>query len=261
MQIKKLISIRENLQELLTRADSTAEQMNNVRRIGQLQAEQRQDEQSTNIRFPEGDPRLQQTSQLGKSRNLLASLKDVGRVICKEIKNDGIRSLTKHVEIYQLISNSALVEAFYGIAEVGGKRYAVMEDLQDNPTFATMIDSDELNGPLIRLHLAYEVASAVAYLHSVDIIIKNISDVNIVLKRLGLEDGRRFRPCLTNLEKARKVSRTDWTYSIYINRFHLLQIVESSSYASYDVRFESPEYRIRKRHSRNSDVWRRVAFL
>lgn len=204
MQIEKLISIRQNLQELLTRADSTPEQMNNIRRLEQLQAEQRQrqDEQPINIRFPEGDPRLQQIIHLGESQNLLASLKDVGRVICKEIKNDGIMSAgrsSRHVEIYQLISTSALVEVFYGIAELGGKRYAVMEDLRDDPTLAAMIDSNELNGPLTRLHLAYEVASAVAYLHSVDIVVKNISDVNIVLKRLRLEDGqkKRFRPCLT----------------------------------------------------------------
>jgi hypothetical protein len=217
MQIEKLISIRQNLQELLDRADSTPEQMNNIRRLGQLQAEQRQrqgqDEQPINIRFPEGDPRLQQIIHLGESGNLLASLKDVGRVICKQVKNDGIVSgrSSRHVEIYQLISTSALVEVFYGIAELGGKRYAVMEDLRDDPTLAAMIDSNELNGPLTRLHLAYEVASAVAYLHSVDIVVKNISDVNIVLKRLSLrlEDGRRFRPCLTNLEKARRVSGTN----------------------------------------------------
>ena len=113
----------------------------NIRRLGQLelQADQRQrqvEEPITNIRFPEGDPQLQQISHLGESRDLLASLKDVGRVICKEIKDDGIRSgrSSRHVEIYQLISNSALLEVFYGIAELGGKRYAVMEDLRDVPT-------------------------------------------------------------------------------------------------------------------------------
>ena len=79
---------------------------------------------------------------------------------------------------------------------------------------AAIIDPKELNrdGPLSRLRLAYEVASAVAYLHSVDIVVKNISDVNIVLKRLRLEDGRRFLPYLTNLEDARTVSGTDRTY-------------------------------------------------
>ena len=152
-------------------------------------------------------------------------MKDVGRVICKEIKNDEIRSGrggSRHVEIYQLISTRELVEVFYGIAELGGKRYAVMEDLRDDPTLtAAIIDSKELNrdGPLSRLRLAYEVASAVAYLHSVDIVVKNISDVNIVLKRLRLEvGGRRFRPCLTNLEDARTVSGTDRTY-IMMNTF------------------------------------------
>lgn len=192
--------------------------MNNMQRIVQLQR-QGQDEEAVNIKFPEGDPRLQQISHLGKSRDLLAFLKDVGHVICKEIKNDEIRRGrgSRHVEIYQLISTNELVEVFYGIAELGGKRYAVMEDLRNGPTLAEMIESKaELSGSLhvTRLHLAYEVASAVAYLHSVDIVVKNISDVNIVLKRLShdSEDGRRFRPCLTNLEKARRVSGTDIIY-------------------------------------------------
>ena len=76
MQIEKLISIWQKLQELLTRADSTPEQMNNIlQRLGQLQAEQRQrqDEQPINIRFPEGDARLEQISNLGNSQDLLAS--------------------------------------------------------------------------------------------------------------------------------------------------------------------------------------------
>jgi hypothetical protein len=200
--------------------------MNNILRVGQLQAEQRQrqDEQPVNIRFPEGDPRLEQISHLDKSQDLPASLKDVGPVICKAIKNNEIRSGrggSRHVEIYRLISTRELVEVFYGIAELGGKRYAVMEDLRDEPTLAAIIHSKELDRdvPLSRLRLAYEVASAVAYLHSVDIVVKNISDVNIVLKRLTPEDGRRFRPCLTNLEEARTVSGTDRTYSIYMNTF------------------------------------------
>ena len=164
------------MQELLTRTDSIPEQMNIIQRLGQLQAEQhqRQDEEPINIRFPDGDPRLQQISHLSESRDLQAALKDIGRVICKEIKNEGIRTgrSSKHVEIYQLISSSELVEVFYGIAELGGKRYAVMEDLRDDPTLAAMINSNELNGPLTRLHLAYEVASAVAYLHSANIVVR-----------------------------------------------------------------------------------------
>ena len=75
MQIEKLLSIRQNLQELLARADSTPEQMN-IRRLGQLQAEQRQrqDEQPINIRLSEGDPRLEQISHLGNSQDLLTLL-------------------------------------------------------------------------------------------------------------------------------------------------------------------------------------------
>src|SRR5258708_2856203 len=54
------------------------------------------------------------------------------------------------------------------------------------------------------LRLAYELANTVAYLHSVGIIVKNISDTNVVVVKL--EGGSRLQPRLTNLEQARRVS-------------------------------------------------------
>ena len=75
------------------------------------------------------------------------SFKEFGQVNCKEVKDEGIRSGrgSRHVEIYHLISTSTQVE----IAELEGKRYAVMEDVRrDDPTLAVMIDPTEPNDPL-----------------------------------------------------------------------------------------------------------------
>jgi hypothetical protein len=208
VQIKKLKSITLNLRQLLTKTDEAAEhQRDNMQRLWNLQQEPgRLDGDRVRIDFPDGDSRLSVTGSLGESNDLVGSLRDVGQVICKQIKNDEVESGwgSRHVKIYRLISAGALVEAFFGIAKIGSKQYAVMEDLRDHPHLATVIESDQLPDSLARLRLVYEVANTVAYLHSVGIIAKNISDTNIVLRRL--EEGRRFEPCMINLEEARTVS-------------------------------------------------------
>ena len=76
---------------------------------------------------------MEQISHLGNSQDLLTSLKDVGRVICMETRS-GVRvqGMSRSISLSQL--ERELVEMFYGIAELGGKRYAVMEELEDLPT-------------------------------------------------------------------------------------------------------------------------------
>ena len=113
------------------------------------------------------------------------------------------RSGSRHVEIYKRISVGALVQSFYGICERNGKKYAVMEDLRNQPTLAVAIESKLLpNDGSTRMRIAYDLANTIAYLHSVGIIIKSMSDDTVVLRRL---DGGTFQPCLTNLETARMV--------------------------------------------------------
>lgn len=194
--------------EKLPTKDDIGQRMENIHRIAQLQMRQNQlDVNPVEIEFPDGDPRLHDIHTLSDSMDLIAQLEEprVGRVVCKEVKNFAIKS-SRHVEIYRLISSGTHVQEFYGIAEFGAKRYAVLEYLQNDPTLAEGINSDaaELSSDLARLNVAYEIASTVAYLHSVGIVVKNISDVNIVLKKR--EDQRGLRPCLINLDAARKVS-------------------------------------------------------
>jgi serine/threonine protein kinase len=114
------------------------------------------------------------------------------------------RSGSRHVEVYKRISVGALVQSFYGICERNGKKYAVMEDLRNQPTLAVAVKSNLLpNDSPTRMRIAYDLANTIAYLHSVGIIIKSMSDDTVVLRRL---DGGTFQPCLTNLETARVVS-------------------------------------------------------
>ena len=192
--------------EKLPTKDDIDQQMSNILHIAQLQMRQSQlDVNPIEIEYSEGD-HLQVIHTLNDSTDLIATLKGprVRHVICKEIKDFAIKS-SRHVEIYRLVSSSTHVQEFYGIAEIGTKRYAILEDLQNDATLAEGIRSaNELNCDLARLYVAYEIASTVAYLHSVGIVVKNISDVNIVLRRR--EDQQGLRPCLINLDAARKVS-------------------------------------------------------
>jgi serine/threonine protein kinase len=197
------------LEELHAKYDDITQQnRENLRRLEyqlEKQAQNKDEIVAVRISFRDGDPRLEITGQLEES-DYTAVLQGCGRVICKEIRSDDIRSGwgSRHVEIYQCISIGTFVQSFYGIAELDGKCFAVMEDFRNDQTIAAAIESRDTYGPLACIRFAYELANTVAYLHSVGIIIKNISDTNVVVVKL--EGGSRLQPRLTNLEQARRVS-------------------------------------------------------
>ena len=203
--------MRESLETLITKSDEIAQaQRANFHRLEtHLKSQQQNADEVVAIRiaFRDGDPRLCITSQLEGSDDYRGMLEDVGPVICQEVKSDEVRGEwgSRHTEIYQCISNGTFVQAFYGVAEHRGKRFAVMQDLTGNKTLAAAIQSQTTSYQrLASLRFAYELAHAVAYLHSVGIVIKNLSDTNVVVIEL---EGGRLQPCLTNLEQARRVRR------------------------------------------------------
>lgn len=206
-EIEKLDGINVNLEKLLTKSDRIAQQQIQNYKLLEKEIQQQDEDEivAVQISFRRGDPRLK---IIGKenSSDYSAVLQDVGPVICKEIKSDEIREGwgSRHAEIYRCISKGTLVQSFYGIAELDGIRYAVMEDLRNDQTLAAAIESHDFE-PLARIHFAYELANTVAYLHSVGIIIKNLSDINVVVIKLG----GRLQPRLANLEQARTVSNRD----------------------------------------------------
>jgi hypothetical protein len=76
------------------------------------------------------------------------------------------------------------------------------EDLRDQPVLGDAIGRKEIPDSILgRIGIAYDIAKTVDYLHSVEVLVKRLSDRNIVLM---LESGT-FTPYLTNLERARLV--------------------------------------------------------
>jgi len=110
------------------------------------------------------------------------------------------------ISIYAEISRVVNIQRFFGLFHEASSNtyYAVMEDL-DAP-FVLLKDalSNQLiaeASPIQRLRLSYEIALAVSYLHSLNIVVKVISEKSFYIRKIGSE----FVPVLTNLEFARLV--------------------------------------------------------
>ena len=211
------------------------------------------------INFPEGDSLLDVqkddgilTGQLKVAHTTASST----AVICEPLKEELMRFGEKgprHVLIYAKISANTLVHPVYGIAERIDQRWAVMKDLRKSPTLAAAIQYGQRpQSVLERIAIAHHVATTIDYLHSVDVLVKHLSDSTVVLS----SDKGEVIPYLTDLEKARLV----WIKSSHGLNSDLtsLQFQEHSSGGEYDVRYEAPEFQKRKtqRHDVYTDVWR-----
>ena len=108
----------------------------------------------------------------------------------------------RHVTLYSKLSANTLVHPFYGIADRSGKLYAVMQDLRTSKSLGASLEDPQFTDMRDRLRIAYDIAQTLAYLHSVEILIRSLSDKNILL----VQEGSRWKPILTNLDEARLVS-------------------------------------------------------
>lgn len=164
------------------------------------------------IDFPEGDERL----EINPDGPRFSGTFEGRAIVLADVNDDEMkigRNGSRHVEIYRRISVGALVQSFYGICERNGKKYAVVEDLRNEPTLAAAVKSNLLpNDSPTRLRIAYDLANTIAYFHSVGILIKSLSDETVVLRRL---EGGNLQPCLTNLETARMVRVLHTAYCSY----------------------------------------------
>ncbi|KAF1962378.1 kinase-like protein [Byssothecium circinans] len=169
---------------------------------------------------------------------------DSVKVLCEPVNESLMKDRQKgprHVLIYAQISANAGVQPFYGIAEHDKKRWTVMKDLRDMPTLASASKDGTWPEPLSqRLSVAYEVAKTMEYLHSVEILVKRLSDRTVVLEEV---DGI-ITPLLTNLESARLFK-------------------ERTMGDRYDVRYEAPEIlnMAKGQHNIYTDIWSLGIFI
>lgn len=162
---------------------------------------------SFHVEFPTDDPRLNVQQDRGKLIGRLlhhrqAALEE--NVVCEAIDESqlGMNQTPRHALIYAKLSARILVQPFYGIAQRQNRKWAVMADLSDCKTLHQAIyENDLVDDTIQRLDIARHVTRTVNYLHSVDILVKNLSDENIVLK----QDRGEIKPILVGLEQCRLV--------------------------------------------------------
>ncbi|KAH8924291.1 kinase-like protein [Atractiella rhizophila] len=140
----------------------------------------------------------------------------------------------RHVRIYSEISSAnTVIERFHGLAEPeAGKYYMVMEDLRSAKSLGDSLGGTQLGDVKDRLQIAYELSKAIAFLHSVRILVRSLSDDTVKL----VERNKEWKPVLTKLEEARL-------------------LMEDTLEPQADMRFEAPEYHHTPIHSQETDIW------
>ena len=125
-----------------------------------------------------------------------------GDIVCHKI--EPMTSTPVALEIYLRIQSGAYVQRLYGLFRSHDNVYALMENLEGEETLSHAIQAKTLPENLVdRLQLASDVAKSMAWYHRAEMLLKSITDDNIVLKRLP--SGRRC--CvMTGLQSARHVS-------------------------------------------------------
>jgi len=109
--------------------------------------------------------------------------------------------------IYAELSRTVNIQKLYGVFHDESTHYAVMEDLDSEDSPFVLLKDALSNGNLAqgsriqRLRLCYELALTVAYLHSVNIVVKVISESSFFIREVNGE----LNPVLTHLEHARLV--------------------------------------------------------
>lgn len=131
------------------------------------------------------------------------------------------------LSIYSTLSHSVNIHQFFGVFADGTSHYAVMEDVSDSGVYLLQhaLSNRKIaeTSRIQKLRLCYEIALVVAYLHSVNIIVKVISESSIYVREIRGE----LIPVISNLEQARQVSarlvsHSDDMISLYLIRTTLV---------------------------------------
>ncbi|KAL4983329.1 kinase-like domain-containing protein [Aspergillus falconensis] len=194
------------------------------------------------IDFPEDDTRLSITGTDGREELLYGTLTlpsgDQTNVVCELIQNNIMnyaQAGPRHVLIYARISARTLVHPFYGIAQRQGRKWAVMKDMRTSKTVAQTIRDNQLPASVLdRVAIVHQIAKTVEYLHSVEVLVKRLSDTKVLL----CKENNSITPYLTDLEQARLFK-------------------EHTSGGYYDIRYEASEFQrlSNKQHSVYMDIW------
>ncbi|CVL07488.1 uncharacterized protein FMAN_14391 [Fusarium mangiferae] len=190
------------------------------------------------VDFEFGDARLQITTETPEEIAGTLRLSDSHSVsiVCTKVKESLMRIGEKgprHVAIYSKLSARCLVHPFYGIARYNGMRWLVFQNLRGSPSLASAL-SDEgcLQEVMDRVKVAADVAATMTYLHSVEILLKSLTDQTVLL----VTENSQLVPYLTEIDRARMMN-------------------EITGGEKYDARYEAPEKQQIRQHTIQTDIW------
>jgi serine/threonine protein kinase len=126
---------------------------------------------------------------------------DIGDVVCYNIEPPKLSYAA--IQVYQKLQSVAFIQRYHGIAQRDNRVYAVMEDLDNLETLASVYQDQSRSLSLEeRLVVAQDLARTVAWYHRGEVILKSISDNSIILKK---SSKGTYRCLLKGTEKARSV--------------------------------------------------------
>ena len=193
--------IESSLQSVLSRLEILEEMKKELDGAKSLNLEVTFSETDTRVSVEqqEGEDSPTGTLSIGEAESI--------KIVCVPIQEDLMRFGQKgprYALIYERLSANTLVHPYYGVAQRYGRHWAVMKDMRDVPSLRDALIEKKLpNEFLKRLEIAQMVSKTVAYLHSVDVLVKRLSDTSVLL---SIEGNGVVTPYLTSLERARLVS-------------------------------------------------------
>ena len=113
------------------------------------------------------------------------------------------------IKIYQMIAEVAptkMMQRFYGVFEREGTEFLIMEGGRSHQTLLDFIQSKAVRDLTMqqKLSFCYDLVSLISILHDLDLVVKSITDVNVLVQR---PKGENPQPKLINLQYIRRVSR------------------------------------------------------
>ncbi|CZR47359.1 uncharacterized protein FPRO_08733 [Fusarium proliferatum ET1] len=122
-----------------------------------------------------------------------------GDVECRKLET-GLSS-QRALNLYQDLQNGAHIQKIHGIVEINDQDYVILQDCSILTTLKTWrSDSSRVLTLRDRVHIAYDVAQSVAWLHGGGLLVKYLTESSIHLRSDG---NSRQHPVLTQLHYTR----------------------------------------------------------
>jgi hypothetical protein len=113
-------------------------------------------------------------------------------------------SSQRALNLYQDLQRGAHIQKIYGIVEMNGQDYVIMQDCSTLPTLKSWrSDPSRVLTLRDRVLIAYDVAQSVTWLHGGGLLVKYLTESSI---RLRSDEKSQQHPVLTQLQYTRCVS-------------------------------------------------------